>query len=128
VRAVTCYGPYEHYTPCRGFIPKFIYHALFNKPYTVFKGHKRIIDYVEYSCRTWANIVDNFNPGVVCNVGGRTECGMEIKEYSDIILQAFGWDDSLVTYEEGAPFTTNVKRMDFNKRLSETLSTIRRSP
>ena len=26
---------------------KFIYHALFNKPYTVFKGHKRIIDYVE---------------------------------------------------------------------------------
>ena len=58
VRPVNCYGPGEHYTPYRGFIPKFIYRALFNKPYTVFKGHKRIIDYVEDSCRTWVNKYD----------------------------------------------------------------------
>src|SRR5450756_2844449 len=37
VRPVNCYGPHEHYTPYRGFIPKFIYLALHNKPYTVFK-------------------------------------------------------------------------------------------
>ena len=43
-RPVNCYGPYEHYTPYRGFIPKFIYHALFNRPYTVYMGHRRIID------------------------------------------------------------------------------------
>ena len=71
VRPVNCYGPEEHYTPYRGFIPKFIYHALHNKPYVVFKGHKRIIDYVEDSCRTWSNIIDNFKPGEVYNVGGR---------------------------------------------------------
>jgi dTDP-glucose 4,6-dehydratase len=115
VRPVNCYGPHEHFTPYRGFIPKFIYHALFNKPYTVFKGHKRIIDYVEDSCRTWANIVDNFIPGEVYNVGGRPEWEMEIKEYSDLILKAVGRDDSLVTYEEAEPFTTKVKHMDFSK-------------
>jgi dTDP-glucose 4,6-dehydratase len=119
VRPVNCYGPGEHYTPYRGFIPKFIYHALFNKPYTVFKGHKRIIDYVEDSCRTWANIVDNFIPGEVYNVGGRPEWEMEIKDYSNLVLKAVGRDDSLVTYKEAEPFTTKVKQMDFSKAVRD---------
>jgi len=119
VRPVNCYGPHEHYNPYRGFIPKFIYHALFNKPYTVFKGHKRIIDFVEDSCRTWANIVDNFIPGEVYNVGGRPEWEREIKDYSDLILKAVGRDDSLVTYEEAEPFTTKVKTMDFTKAVRD---------
>ena len=119
VRPVNCYGPGEHYTPYRGFIPKFIYHALHNKPYTVFKGHKRIIDYVEDSCRTWANIVDNFIPGEVYNIGGRPEWEMEIKEYSDSVLKAVGRDDSIVTYKEAEPFTTKVKQMDFSKAVRD---------
>ena len=68
----------------RGFLREFIYHALFDKPYVVYKEHKRIIDYVEDSCRTWANIVDNFIPGEVYNVGGRPEWEMDIKDYSNI--------------------------------------------
>jgi len=32
VRPVNCDGPGEHYTRYRGFIPKFMYHALHNKP------------------------------------------------------------------------------------------------
>ena len=119
VRPVNCYGPHEHYTPYPGFIPKFIYHALHNKPYTVFKGHKRIIDFVEDSCRTWANIVDNFIPGEVYNVGGKPEWEMDIKEYSDLILNATGRDDSLVHYEEAEPFTTKVKHMDFSKAVRD---------
>ena len=119
VRPVNCYGPGEHYTPYRGFIPKFIYHALFNKPYTVFKGHKRIIDYVEDSCRTWANIVDNFIPGEVYNVAGRPEWEKEIKEYSDLILKEVGMDDSLVTYKEAEPFTTQVKTIDCSKAVRD---------
>jgi len=119
VRPVNCYGPGEHYTPYRGFIPKFIYHALHNKPYTVFKGHKRIIDYVEDSCRTWANIVDNFIPGEVYNVGGRSEWEMEIKEYSDLVLKEVGRDDSIVTYKEAEPFTTKIKTMDFSKAVRD---------
>jgi dTDP-glucose 4,6-dehydratase len=119
VRPVNCYGPHEHYNPYRGFIPKFIYHALLDKPYMVFKGHKRIIDYVEDSCRTWANIVDNFIPGEVYNVGGKPEWEMEIKDYSDIILKAVGRDDSIVTYEKAEPFTTKVKTMDFSKAVQD---------
>ena len=119
VRPVNCYGPGEQYTPYRGFIPKFIHHALFNKPYVVYKGHKRIIDYVEDTCRTFANIVDNFIPGEVYNVGGRPEWEKEIKEYSDSVLKAVGRDDSIVTYKEAEPFTTKVKQMDFSKAVRD---------
>jgi len=115
VRPVNCYGPHEHYTPYRGFIPKFIYHALHGIPYTVYKGHKRIIDFVEDSCRTWANITENFIPGEVYNVGGRVEWERDIKQYSDMILEAVGVDDSIVTYKEAEPFTTQIKTMDFSK-------------
>ena len=97
VRPVNCYGPHEEYTPYRGFIPKFIYHALMQQPYTVYKGHKRIIDYVEDTCRTFANIVDNFLPGEAYNVGSKSEWEMDIKSYSDLILTIIGVDDSIVS-------------------------------
>lgn len=119
VRPVNCYGPGEHYTPYRGFIPKFIYHALFNKPYVVFKGHKRIIDYVEDSVRTFANIVDNFIPGKVYNVAGRPEWEKPIEEYSNIILKAVGRDNSLVTYKEAEPFTTKIKTIDCSEAIKD---------
>jgi len=119
VRPVNCYGPHEEYTPYRGFIPKFIYLALNNKPYTLYKGHKRIIDYVEDTCRTFANIVDNFIPGEVYNVGGRKEWEKDIKEYSDIILKTIGKDDSLVTYKDAEPHTTKVKTIDFSKAIRD---------
>jgi len=119
VRPVNCYGPHEEYTPYRGFIPKFIYHALHRKPYTVYKGHKRIIDYVEDTCRTIANIIDNFKPGEVYNVGGRTEWEMDIKDYSDLVLKTVGIDDSIVTYKEAEAFTTKVKTIDFSKAIKD---------
>jgi len=119
VRPVNCYGLHEVYTPYRGFIPKFIYHALFDKPYTVYKGHTRIIDYVTDTCHTFANIVDNFIPGEVYNVGGRSDWEREIKDYSDLVLKACGKDDSLVTYKDAEPHTTKVKKMDFSKSVRD---------
>lgn len=119
VRPVNCYGPYEKYNPYKGFIPLFIYHALYNKPYTVYKGHKRIIDYVEDTVCTFANIMDNFIPGEVYNVGGKQEWEKDIKEYSDIVLEAVGKDDSLVTYKEAEPFTTTAKTIDFSKAIKD---------
>ena len=119
VRPLNCYGPFEHYTPYRGFIPKFIYHALNKKPYTVYKGHKRIIDYVEDSCRTFANIVDNFISGEVYNVGGRPEWEKDIKEYSDIVLSVVGLDDSIVEYKDSENFTTKIKTVDFSKAIAD---------
>jgi dTDP-glucose 4,6-dehydratase len=119
VRPVNCYGPGEHYTPYRGFIPKFIYHALQNKPYTVYRGHRRIIDYVEDSCRTFANIVDNFKPGEVYNVAGRPEWERPIEDYSAMVLKAVGRDGALVTHKESEPFTTKVKTIDCSKAIKD---------
>ena len=128
VRPVNCYGPGEHYTPYRGFIPKFIYHALHNKPYIVYKGHKRIIDYVEDTSRTFANIVDNFIPGEVYNVAGRPEWERDIKAYSDLILKIVGHDDSLVTYKDAEPFTTKTKPVDCSKAIRDLKHDPRVSP
>ncbi len=119
VRPVNCYGPYEEYTPYRGFIPKFIYHALHKKPYVVYKGHRRIIDFVGDTCRTFANIVENFIPGEVYNIGGKVEWEMDIKEYSDLILESVGAPESLVTYKQAEPFTTKIKTMDFSKAIND---------
>ena len=115
VRPVNAYGPYEHYSPYRGVIPMFIYKALHGEPYTVYMGHKRIFDYVEDTCRTFANIADNFIPGEVYNVGAKEEWEHDIKYISDLILKNLGLTDAKVTYKEAEPFTTRVKHMDFSK-------------
>lgn len=119
VRPVNCYGPHEEYSPYKGFIPIFIYKALTKQPYTVYQGHKRIIDYVEDTVITFANIVDNFIPGEAYNVGSKQEWEHDIKEYSDMVLDAVGIDDSQVTYKEAEAFTTKVKTMDFSKAIKD---------
>ena len=118
-RPLNCYGPHEEYTPYRGFIPKFIYLALHNKPFTVYKGHKRIIDFVEDSCKTWANITNNFIAGEVYNVGSKKEWEMDIREISDIILHETGASENLITYKEAEKFTTKIKTMDFSKAIKD---------
>ena len=113
IRPFNVYGPGEHYHPYRGFIPKFIYHALHDIPYTVYLGHKRTLEYITDFCNAVANIVDNFKPGEVYNIGGSKQ--YEIKYISDLILNYLGKDDSLVTYKEAEPFTTKVKIPDSTK-------------
>jgi dTDP-glucose 4,6-dehydratase len=115
VRPVNAYGPHEHYSPYRGVIPMFIYKALKNEPYTVYRGHKRIFDYVEDTCRTFANIVDNFISGEVYNVGSREDWETDIEYLSRLILKTLGKDDSNVVYKDAEPFTTRVKHMDYSK-------------
>src|SRR5512136_1530552 len=95
VRPVGCYGPHEYYSNYRGVIPIFVYHALLGEPFTVYRGHKRIFDYVEDTCRTFANIVENFIPGEVYNVGSREDWAIGIEELADIVLRATGASPSL---------------------------------
>jgi len=117
VRLFNVYGVGEHYTPYRGWIPKFIYKALKDEPYTVYLGHKRTLEYVADICRTFANIIDNFKPGEIYNLGGETQ--YDIKYVSDLILKNSGKDDSKVSYKEAEPFTTKVKTPDASKARSE---------
>jgi dTDP-glucose 4,6-dehydratase len=113
VRFFNVYGVGEHYTPYRGWIPRFIFKAMHDKPYTVYLGHKRTLEYVEDICRTLANIIDNFKAGEVYNLGDDTQ--YEIKYISDLILKNLQKDDSKVTYEEAEPFTTKIKTPDASK-------------
>lgn len=113
VRLFNVYGPGEHYTPYRGFIPKFIYSALNDLPYTIYLGHKRTLEYVEDICRALANIVERFKPGEVYNLGGDKQ--YEIKYVSDLILKCLRKGDLKVTYGEREPFTTRIKTPDSSK-------------
>ena len=115
VRPVNCYGPHEHYSEYRGVIPVFIWKALNDEPYTVYKGHKRIFDYVEDTCRTLANIVDNFHNGEVYNLGGNPDWEITIERLSEIILDYLDKDDSKVTYKGKEPMTTDVKKINSEK-------------
>jgi dTDP-glucose 4,6-dehydratase len=115
VRPVGCYGPHEYYSRYRGVIPIFVYHSLKGKEFTVFRGHKRIFDYVEDTCRTFANIVDNFIPGEVYNIGGKEEWSIGIEELAGIVLQATGASPRLAEYKGEEGFTTRVKIVDFSK-------------
>ena len=117
VRLFNVYGPGEHYTPYRGWIPRFIYKALHDEAYTVYLGHKRTLEYVEDNCRALANIMDNFKPGEVYNLGGDEQ--YEIKYVSDMILKYLGKDDSKVSYQEAERFTTRVKTPDSSKAKTE---------
>lgn len=119
VRPGCMYGPHEYWHPYRGVVPTFIYKALRDEPYTVYLGHKRMHDYIEDSCQTYANIVDNFKPGEVYNVGGNPEWEHDIKYISNLILRYVGRNDSKVTYSPFEHFTTKHKRLDSSKAIRD---------
>jgi dTDP-glucose 4,6-dehydratase len=115
VRPVNCYGPHEYYSRYRGVIPIFVYHALMGHKFNVYRGHKRIFDYVEDTCRTFANIIDNFIPGEVYNVGGLEDWAMSIEALAEIVLNETGAPKNLAEYKGEENFTTRVKPVDFSK-------------
>jgi len=115
VRPVGCYGPHEYYSRYRGVIPIFVYSCLHNKPFKVYRGHKRIFDYVEDTCRTFANIAEHFKPGEVYNIGSREDWVIDIEELADIVLKETGADPKLAQYHGSEGFTTRVKVVDFSK-------------
>ena len=113
VRLFNTYGPGEWYHPYRSVNCKFCYHALHGLPVTVYKGHTRSSTYLEDTCTTLANIVDNFKPGEVYNIGGKEEHNIET--LADIIWTYTRAPHELVTYQEGEILTTKDKRVDTSK-------------
>jgi dTDP-glucose 4,6-dehydratase len=115
VRPVGCYGPHEYYSPYRGVIPIFVYHCLKNKPFKVYGGHKRIFDYVEDTCRTFANISDHFIPGEVYNIGSNEKWVVDITTLAKLVIELIGADPKLANYQKEEGFTTKVKIVDYSK-------------
>lgn len=119
IRPVNAYGPHEHYSPYRGVVPIFIYRALKGEAYTVYRGHKRIFDYVDDPVATIANIADRFRPGAVYHLGGRPDWERTIEQISNLVLKATGRDDRLVKYEGRDDFTTKEKKIDSSRAEKE---------
>jgi dTDP-glucose 4,6-dehydratase len=87
------------------------------RPITVYKGHFRTSTYLEDTCRTLSNIVDNFKAGEVYNIGGL--------EYHDIeTLAKHIWayakaDPALIHYADSEVLTTKSKKVDISKSIKD---------
>lgn len=113
VRIFNTYGPGEYYSPYRSVICRFLYCALHNLGWTVYKNHYRTSTYLADSVRTLANIANNFKPGEIYNIGG--DQLHSIEGLSNLVLEISGADSSLVKYEDTEPLTTKVKQVDVSK-------------
>jgi dTDP-glucose 4,6-dehydratase len=117
VRLFNTYGPGEYYSPYRSVNCRFLYCALNNLPWTVFRGHSRTSTYLADTVLTLASIVDNFKPGETYNIGGSTL--HTIEELSDVILRVTGADPRLVQYRKPENMTTKDKRVDVSKAIRD---------
>lgn len=113
VRLFNTFGPGEWYHPYRSVNCKFCYHALHGLPITVYRGHKRTSTYLQDTCTTLANIVDNFKAGETYNIGGKEE--HDIETLATIIWEYTGASPDLIKYEDGEILTTKTKQVDTSK-------------
>lgn len=117
VRLFNTYGPGEWYHPYRSVNAKFCYHALMGLPVVVYKGHYRTSTYLEDTCRTLANIVDNFKPCEVYNIGGLEY--HDIEKLARIIWDYTKADPKLIHFANSEILTTKSKRVDINKAVAD---------
>lgn len=117
VRLFNTYGPGETYHPYRSVNSKFCYHALHGIPVVVYKGHYRTSTYLEDTCNTLANIVDNFIPGEVYNIGGAEY--HDIETLVNLIWEETGADRSLIVYKDSEVLTTKIKKVYVSKAVRD---------
>jgi len=113
VRLFNTYGPGEYYSPYRSVNCRFVYCALKGLPWIVFRGHSRTSTYLADTVSTLSRIVDNFKPGEVYNIAGKSM--HTIEELSDTILKVSGADPGLVQYRDSEILTTVSKQVDAGK-------------
>jgi dTDP-glucose 4,6-dehydratase len=113
LRFFNAYGPGEYYHHYRSVICLFCYRALFDIPYTVYRGYHRVFMYIDDMIPTLATAVERFAPGEVFNVGGREFRSVEYA--SNLILDFLGKDDSLVEYLPEEAHNVQNKQPDISK-------------
>lgn len=117
VRLFNTYGPGEYYSPYRSVNCRFLYCALHGLPWVVFRGHCRTSTYLADTVHTLGNIIDNFKPGEVYNIGG--DYHHSIEELSNTVLKVTGADPGLVQYRDSEILTTRAKRLDNSKAVRD---------
>jgi dTDP-glucose 4,6-dehydratase len=117
VRLFNTYGPGEYYSPYRSVNCRFLYCALNNLPFTVFRGHYRTSTYLADTVSTLANISENFKSGETYNIGGVDHHSIE--ELAAAVLEVTGAASSLVDYKDSEILTTKIKRVDISKSVRD---------
>lgn len=117
VRLFNTYGDGEYYHPYRSVNCKFCYHALFDLPVTVYRGHYRSSTYIDDCVRTIANISDNFITGRVYNIGSSQY--HDIETLADIIWDYTKASRDLIHYEDSEMLTTKIKKVNIDLSLKE---------
>jgi len=117
VRLFNTYGPGEYYSPYRSVNCRFLYCALNNLPFTVFRGHYRTSTFLADTVRTLVNISENFRPGETYNIGGSNHHSIE--DLADVVLKVTGADRQLVRYRDSEILTTKTKRVDISKSIRD---------
>lgn len=117
VRLFNTYGPGEYYSPYRSVNCRFLYCALHDLPWTVYRGHYRTSTYLADTVRTLANITENFKPGTVYNIGG--ENYHSIEELSDCVLRVTGANPRLIQYKDSEILTTRLKKVNISKSVRD---------
>ncbi len=113
LRFFNAYGPGEFYHNYRSVVCLFVYRALHGLPYDVYLGYHRVFMYIDDFIPTLANVVNNFIPGEVYNIGGHEF--RSVKELSDLILDYVGAEDSLVHYLPEDKHNVMNKQPDITK-------------
>jgi len=113
LRFFNVYGPGEYYTPYRSVVSLFVYRALFNLPYRVYRNYYRPFMYVDDFIHTMINAVESFREREVVNVGG-TEV-RSVEELSEIVLKETGGDPSLVEMVKEEDHNVRSKFPDLSK-------------
>ena len=117
VRLFNTYGPGEYYSPYRSVNCRFLYCALHNLPFTVFRGHYRTSTFLADTVDTVANICENFKPGETYNIGGVTHHSIET--LAEVVLSITGADPKLVEYRDSEILTTKIKRVEISKAVKD---------
>jgi len=117
VRLFNTYGPGEFYHPYRSVNCKFCYHSLMKLPIIVFRGHYRSSTYVDDCVNTLANIIDNFIPGRIYNIG--SDQYHSIETLADLIWSYTGAPKDIIQYRDSEKLTTKIKKVDISLSVKE---------
>lgn len=117
VRLFNTYGAGETYHPYRSVNARFCYSALHGLPITVYKNYYRTSTYLDDTCRTLANIVDNFKSGEIYNIGGNEY--HDIETLAELIWEYTGANKKLITYKDAEVLTTRIKKVDVSKAIKD---------
>ena len=120
LRFFNAYGPGEFYHPYRSVIALFIYRALYGLPYTVFRGYRRVFQYVGDFIETLAGACDSdrfidFVRAGPINIGGREY--REVADVHKIVSEQLGLDPYRpeISWEDQDGHNTVDKRPNISK-------------